>query len=44
MTDKLRTTEEQLIWLNLRFMLEQYRSMADDDAKKGWSHQSISNI
>ncbi len=39
MNEKPKTPEEQLHWLKLRFMLEQYKSLADTAAKKDWSHQ-----
>jgi len=39
MNDKPRTTEEQLLWLKLRFMMDNYRTMADNAVKKQWSHQ-----
>jgi len=39
MHEKPKTPEDQLTWLKLRFMLDQYRPMADTAAKKNWSHQ-----
>ncbi len=39
MNEKPKTPEEQLRWLKLRFMLEQYKSLADTAAKRDWSHQ-----
>ena len=39
MNDKPLQTDEQLAWLKLRFMLEHYKTMAEDAAKKNISHQ-----
>jgi len=39
MNEKPKTPEEQLQWLKLRFMLEQYKRLADTAAKKNWTHQ-----
>ena len=39
MNDKPLQTDEQLAWLKLRFMLENYKTMAEDAAKKNISHQ-----
>ena len=39
MNEKPKTPEEQLRWLKLRFMLEQYKILADTAAKRDWSYQ-----
>lgn len=39
MRDKPKTPQEQLSWLKLRFMQENYRAMADEAPQKNWSHQ-----
>ena len=39
MHEKPKTSEEQLLWLKLRFMQEHYQAMADEAGKKNWSHQ-----
>ena len=39
MNEKPKTLEEQLRWLKLRFMLEQYKILADTAAKRDWSYQ-----
>ncbi len=39
MTDKPVQIEEQLVYLKLRFMLEQYQGLAAESVKKKWSHQ-----
>jgi len=38
MNEKPKTPEEQLTWLKLRFMQEQYQGLAATAAKKNWSH------
>ncbi len=39
MNEKPKTPKEQLRWLKLRFMLEQYKILADTAAKRDWSYQ-----
>lgn len=39
MTNRPKHTEEQLNYLKLRFMMEQYKQLAAEAAKKNWSHQ-----
>lgn len=39
MNSKPMQVNEQLDYLKLRFMQEQYRALADEAAKKSWNHQ-----
>jgi len=39
MTDKPKLTAEQLDYLKLRFMQQQYQELATESAQKNWSHQ-----
>jgi hypothetical protein len=39
MNSKPIKVDEQLEYLKLRFMGEQYRALADEAAKNSWSHQ-----
>ena len=39
MHERPKTPEEQLSWLKLRFMQDNYQAMADESGRKKWSHQ-----